>query len=178
MKIEIDYSEISTTCKIDGVDLSSCDNNTMLTAKRILRNLSVIDRRKYNGHHKRVQQYSKTGIFIKEFPSAEEASMETQINASSIRACCRGINKTAGTYQWKFADSDKEINATGYIILQYSKDGVLLNVFESIADASKKTNILYPNIHSNIKGLSKSAGGFVFKKIRRDQLGFIKSLKK
>jgi hypothetical protein len=132
-----------------------------------LRNLSVIDRRKYNGNHKRVQQYSKTGIFIKEFPSAEEASMKTQINASSIRACCRGIKKTAGTYQWKFADSDKEINAIGSTILQYSKDGVLLNVFESIADAAKKTNILYPNIHSNINGLSKSAGGFVFKKKNR-----------
>lgn len=167
MRIEIEHNGISTTCKIDGVDLSSCDNNTMLTAKRILRNLSVIDRRKYNGHHKRCQQYSKTGIFIKEFPSVEEASMETQINASSIRACCRGTQKTAGRYQWKFANSDKEINAIGYTILQYSKDGVLLNVFESIADASKKTNILYQSIHSNIKGSSKSAGVFVFKKKNR-----------
>jgi hypothetical protein len=164
MRIEIKHNGISTTCKIDGVDLSSCDNNTMLTAKRILRNLSVMDRRKYNGNHKRVQQYSKTGIFIKEFTSAEEASRKTQINACSIRACCRGIHKTAGIYQWKFADSDKEINAIGCIILQYSKDGVLLNVFESIADASNKTNITYQNIYSNIKGTSKSAGGFVFKK--------------
>lgn len=167
MIIKIEYDGLYTTCGIDDTDLSSCDNNTMLTAKRILRNLSVIDRRKYNGQHKRFQQYSKTGILIKEFPSAEEASRKTQICASTIRACCRGVKKTAGTYQWKFADSDKEINAIDYTILQYSKDGVLLNVFDSISDASKKTNITYQNIHSNIKGFSKSAGGFVFKKKNR-----------
>lgn len=171
MKIKIEYDGLYTTCKINDTDVSSCDNNTMLTAKiilrNLLRNLTVIDRRKYNGNRKRVQQYSKTGIFIKEFPSAEEASRETKINASSIRHCCRGIKKTAGTYQWKFANSDKEINAIGYTILQYSKDGVLLNIFDSIADAYKNTNITYQNIHSNIKGLSKSANGFVFKKKNR-----------
>lgn len=175
MRIEIKHNGISTTCKIDGVDLSSCDNNTMLTAKRILRNLSVMDRRKY---HKRVQQYTLNGEFVKEFISSEEAFRETKIKASSIRACCSGKRNTAGKYQWKYVNSDKEIKSIGYVILQYSKDGSLLNIFGSIAEASKETNIVYPNISQNIRGDSKSANGFIFKKIRRDQLEFIKSLKK
>ena len=178
MKIEIEHSEISTICKVDGVNLYQCERSIIFDVKKILRKLSKVDKRICNGINKQVQQYTLNGEFVKEFISSEEAFRETKIKASSIRACCSGKRNTAGKYQWKYVNSDKEIKSIGYVIFQYSKDGSLLNIFDSIAEASKETNIVYPNISQNIRGDSKSANGFIFKKIRRDQLEFIKSLKK
>jgi hypothetical protein len=46
-----------------------------------------------------------TGEILQEFPSAHEASRQTNINRGSISSCCRGERKTAGGYTWKFKTS-------------------------------------------------------------------------
>ena len=48
-------------------------------------------------------------------------------------------------------------------ICQYSQDGVLLNEFESLTQASKELSIPQPNINMCCKGKRRVAGGFVFK---------------
>lgn len=59
---------------------------------------------KPKGQAKSVLQYSKNGIFIKEYPSGVEAAKQTKTNASSLRMCCNGQRKTAGGYIWRFKE--------------------------------------------------------------------------
>ena len=56
---------------------------------------------KDNGSAKLVQQI-KDGEIIAEFYGTYEASRKTGINKQVIGDCCRGRQKTAGGYQWKY----------------------------------------------------------------------------
>lgn len=53
---------------------------------------------------KPVMQYTLDMIFIKEYPSAAEASRQTGINHTNIIGCCNGKYgyKSAGGYIWKY----------------------------------------------------------------------------
>lgn len=51
---------------------------------------------------KSVLQFDLDNNFIKEFESILKASMGCNINRSSISANCRGIQKRAGNYIWKY----------------------------------------------------------------------------
>ena len=46
-------------------------------------------------------QYSLDGSFIKEWGSAKDVEDSTNIKRTHIRACCRGIRKSAGGFVWK-----------------------------------------------------------------------------
>lgn len=45
-------------------------------------------------------------------------------------------------------------------VVQATKDGIAIECYESLYDASKKTKVSYKNISSCIKGKRKTAGGF------------------
>ena len=51
---------------------------------------------------KPILQYDKDNNFIKEWSSSKDASVELNIDSSSITACCRGRLRTAGGYVWKY----------------------------------------------------------------------------
>jgi hypothetical protein len=53
-------------------------------------------------HYKPVLQYTKCGIFIKEWSSIKEASEILNIGPRSISPCCRNKTKSAGGFIWKF----------------------------------------------------------------------------
>lgn len=50
---------------------------------------------------KKVAQYTKSGEFVKTYPSAMEAQRHG-FWSSSVIACCRGKRKTANGYIWKY----------------------------------------------------------------------------
>ena len=52
---------------------------------------------------KKVLQLTKSGEFIKEWPSVMEASRQLGISNVSICNCCNGKYKSAGGYVWKYA---------------------------------------------------------------------------
>lgn len=51
---------------------------------------------------KKVVQYTKDGVVIKEWESITSASNGTNTLASSISNCCKGKAKTANNFQWKY----------------------------------------------------------------------------
>lgn len=53
---------------------------------------------------KPVLQYSLQGEFIKEWPSASEASRQLGCNRSNINAVCHGQRNCAGGFKWKFKE--------------------------------------------------------------------------
>lgn len=52
---------------------------------------------------KKVLQFTKSGEFIREWPSACEASRQLGIAQSGICRCCNGKLKSASGYVWKYA---------------------------------------------------------------------------
>ena len=61
---------------------------------------------------KRVEQYDLKNNLICIYCSVKEASIKTKINATSISSTCRGKQKTAGGYIWKYADEVEKIDTT------------------------------------------------------------------
>ena len=53
---------------------------------------------------KRVAQYDKQGNLIKIWDYIKQASEELGIHKDSISACCRGKQKSAGGYIWRYAE--------------------------------------------------------------------------
>lgn len=117
---------------------------------------------------KAVLQYDLNGTFIKEYPSANQASFDTDIDHSSICACCRSEYQQAGGYQWKYLDSDKIIRSiskrTDFIVLQINKNtNEIIAEFNSPTDAERNTNISKVTICNVCNGKGKTAGGFKWK---------------
>ena len=57
-----------------------------------------------NGKKNAIQilQFTKDGMFIKEWPSAKEAERQLGIYHSYICACCKGRYKSAGGFVWRY----------------------------------------------------------------------------
>ena len=53
---------------------------------------------------KKILQFTKSGEFIKEWPSLREASRQLKINCGNICGCCNGKLKSAGGYVWKYPE--------------------------------------------------------------------------
>ena len=57
---------------------------------------------KININYKFILQYTLEGEFIKEYPTLKEAALQISGSAHSIGECCRGKQKTACGYKWKY----------------------------------------------------------------------------
>lgn len=112
-KLYVDREEIITLYKNNKSikDTSNITGVSDRTIRTILKDnnierLSPSDVRKRQ-YQKHVLQFDKDNNFIKEFESATDASIELIGNKSghsNIANCCRGKNKTAYGFIWKFKD--------------------------------------------------------------------------
>lgn len=59
---------------------------------------------KNHNRSKQVNQFTKSGIYLKSFENAKNAELLTGINHSGISDVCRGISKTAGGFVWRYKD--------------------------------------------------------------------------
>lgn len=59
---------------------------------------------------KKVSQYNLDGYLIKIWDCIQQASNELCINKVSISECCKGKQKTAGGFIWKYADETQQNN--------------------------------------------------------------------
>lgn len=125
-----------------------------------------------NTDKKREVQQLKDGIFINIWPSVVEAMRST--NISHIDACCRGDRNGAGGYVWKYTDNNiirrdkyrkRKTNKVSNRkkVEQYTKDDIKINEYSSITNAAKNTGISRKNISNMLIGVSKTAGGYVWK---------------
>ena len=117
-------------------------------------------------HFEGVNQYTKNGEFIKYWESARQAAKELEIQDNKIILVCQGKRKTTGGFIWKYADCKDEVlpveyrNPNAKIITQYTTDGNLIDIWNTIKEASKFTNIGKTNISACVQGRTHTAGGF------------------
>lgn len=116
---------------------------------------------------KSVEQYDKEGNYINEYPSAIEASRILHLNVSGIVSCCNESSKYShcGGYQWRYKDSTKIISNILRKICQYNKSEELIGSYNNVMEASRNTGISRTSITNCLSGLSKTAGGFIWKKV-------------
>ena len=50
-----------------------------------------------------IKQFTKDGVFIKEYPSMKEAARKLNISQGHISSCCKGKSKSAYGYIWRYA---------------------------------------------------------------------------
>lgn len=132
---------------------------------------------------RKVEQYSLSGDFIKEWTSAFSAAIALDINVQSIRQNLYGGSKSAGNFQWKFSDDNKIIQQYSKNIyyeglekgrhrkkcLQYNLQNEFLREFNSLAEARDWLKINgYPkassgNIGRACSGNSMTAYGFIWR---------------
>lgn len=59
---------------------------------------------------KPVDQYDKNGVFLNHYETIKQACAATNINNSSITHCCRGRQKSAGGFVWRYSCNQKNIS--------------------------------------------------------------------
>lgn len=115
-----------------------------------------------------VKQYDLQGNLLNIWKSPKDASKGTNTNSSALSACLNGKGKTAGGFLWSYDECPKiEIN-TKYTtpkkkVEQYTIDGELLSIHNTINAAMTSTGITAYEIKKNIEGKINNAGGFIWK---------------
>lgn len=119
---------------------------------------------------KTVYQFDLFGNFIQEFYSAHEASRNTGIDYGSICSCCRKEKINTKNYQWSYERNDPLImdihyqaNYKSRKVLQYDKNGNIIQIYATLADAAAASGVAKSTISNVCRGIGKSGGGFIWK---------------
>lgn len=129
---------------------------------------------------KSVLQYTIKGEFVQEFKSATEAARILGYGHTSVINCAGGDERENTLYGYIFIYKEDIENLPlrlsrcrnhwrKYKIIQY-KDGQIINIFDSIREAERDTEINHLCISRTIRGLQKYAGGFTWGKVREEDL--------
>lgn len=116
-----------------------------------------------------VIQYSKEGVFIREFNSIKDAATAMNGNHVYISCCCRGKCPTAYGYIWrkKGEQAPKPYkNKKERTIMQYTQDGVFIAEYPSLKQASIALNNdtkKWTSIWECCVGKAKTYKGFIWK---------------
>jgi hypothetical protein len=121
-----------------------------------------------NKNSKDVHQYSLSGDYIQSFSSVVKAKKEFPCD---IYNAATGRVPSAGGYQWRFIKYDKldsystessRINKSKNVY-QYDKQGLLVKEWKGTKEPSEELDIHRGAIRNCLTGLSKTAGGYVWK---------------
>lgn len=115
----------------------------------------------------KVKQYTLSGEYIKTWDSIKEAEEFLGIKRAQacIVYCCQGKRHRAYGYIWRYEEDDSPVRPlTPYrsAVNQYTKDGEYVATYQTIREASQSTGIGETSIGNNLRGWSKSAGGFTW----------------
>lgn len=123
-----------------------------------------------NSVAREVCQYTKDGLFVREWESPLSAGEQLGIGAGSIAEVClrKGSRKTAGGFIWRYkGDEDVSIEYnTMSPVVQISKYGEKLRTFNSVRDAAKDVKVSDGGISGICMKRSRGynyAGGYLWR---------------
>lgn len=119
-----------------------------------------------------IRQYTLDGRFLKEFESVGRAATEVGVRVDIITNATSGRRNSAGGFLWKKCPTNSPIeNITppntaldldGKVILQVDQNGEVVATFDTIGQAAKSSGISRRSISDALKGIQKTAGGFMW----------------
>jgi group I intron endonuclease len=104
---------------------------------------------------KPIIQYTLDGNFIKHWSSSSEVERTLNLRARNISGACKGEQHTAFGFIWKYENEPLEDSFIEQIknrrpkikcVIQKSLTGEIINFFNSMKDASKKTGYNYSRL--------------------------------
>ena len=118
------------------------------------------DRYKFQTHAKKVYQFSKDGLFIKEWVGAKEIERYTGYCHSAISKCCKGISKSYKGFYWSYTADISHLlkpvphfNCKSVIVENINTSEK--HLFSSVIEAAKFCNVCKTTIKSAAKGIIK-----------------------
>lgn len=141
--------------------------NDKLYSYQFLTKEQIIDCFLHQPNRKAIKQYSLDGKELAVYESIQEATRQTGIN--NIYKVAKGEIKTAGGYIWKYVDDNNYLIPVKGVqnkrqVAQYSMEGQLIQVYNSITEAARATGQKNSsNISQVCKGKAQTAGGYVWR---------------
>lgn len=137
-----------------------------LFLRKLDKKISESNKGKHSNSNKfvRIVQLSKTGTLIKVWDSIKIASEETGIEIKLNRKSCGGF--VWQRYEEYLIQPKVYKLDTTKKVGQYSREGILLNVYNSIQEAADAVKIKHCNISNAITNKQKTAAGFIWKLIK------------
>lgn len=114
---------------------------------------------------RKVYQYELNGILVNKYETITEASIETKSNISGIVLCCQGNINISNGFIWRYSGDSfnkYKLPETNKVI-QFDKQGNVINIFDSIKDAANYYNVDYSAINKCCRGVCKTTKGFIWK---------------
>lgn len=119
-------------------------------------------------NRKPILQYDLNGNLITRYNSISEATRILNMcsgiivtNLKHITNTCKGFIFTYDNEKPKKYADKRKLNTKA--VLMFDKNEILLNEYSSIKEASKNNNIQQTSISANLRGVYKTAGGFIWK---------------
>lgn len=144
--------------------------NSSLGIKRSMRTKKRLS---LSHNPKKISQYSLEGLFIKNWQSVGIASLELNINKTSIRCAINGLQKTAGDFIWGWegdnilqnivASSKHNPGNIKRPILQIDENGNIIKEWASALDAAQNLNLDPSRVTQVCKKENSNTKGFKFK---------------
>ena len=161
---------------IENLSLNKCASFFNTVKSTIFRNLKEYNIKKDKSiwikqcasHEKKIiLQYDLGGNFIKKWIGLKSIEDTMNLNTSVILNCCKGRSNKSYGYIWRFENSnvirEYDISKKSKCVIQIDQSGCIINEFNSIKKASVSTNIQRSAIGYCCRGISKSAGGFIWR---------------
>ena len=125
-----------------------------------------------------ILQYSLLGDFLREYDSLNSASEKVGIVPNAIGQNLNNFTKSAGGFQWLFKTENYPkridpyiIDNNGLPIAQYNLEGKLIQKFESLLDAERKTNHSEGSIRASMnRGSILKGTSYFFIQFNKNQL--------
>lgn len=119
------------------------------------------------GFKKMVYQFDlSTGSLLAEYECLNEASLAVDSHKNCIANVCSGQNKSCKGFYWSYnpkADINNIKDSRKRSVIQYDLDGSIIEIYESVAKASKATDISKTCISRCCRGERIRSGGFIWK---------------
>ncbi len=141
-----------------------------------IRSKSKVYRGGENVNSVKINQYSLDGEYIKTWDSITEAAQNYDVRVGSIsNALDESKHTNVCNFQWRKYDKYNDCtnikpcirkNDFSYLmkqVKQYDINGNLINIYDSITEASKATGVRISGISKCCLGRYKTSGGFIFK---------------
>lgn len=122
-----------------------------------------------NSRKRAVVQYNMNGERMMEFLSLTDAEKQTGVLQSKITLCCQHKRRSAGDYQWRYADDKQDVVKiekkwfSGKRVAQCDEDFNILNIYESYNEAAKAVNGTASAISRICSGTNQRHKGYRWK---------------
>jgi hypothetical protein len=178
-------------CMVNGLGNQKRYATSSRIYNRLREALITLNSKDRYDNRKAVEQYDLNGNYITFFDSAKTASEVLKISRGTIENCARGECKTAGGFNWKYVNSDKQIakvtfekagakkgntpwskglkftpgsrNIEYKKVCKYTLEGIFVEEYLTVNLAAQSVNVGRGAIENCCLGKCKTVGGFNWK---------------